>query len=606
MPTISSTVGARVGSVVGSISGATLTITEIISGSIAPGQKITGTGIAAGTYITAKGSGTGGTGTYTVSIEQTVMSTAISAARDYATIPEWVASIPTNLVTDGNAREALVYNDGEVVITASDLGGYLNLPGSLITSADCFIRVKAAAGERVYGGRMAYDPGAGPSIRTTGYGTMGADIRTNYVTIENMQFKSSDTFTTCVRIDGTNSRMVGCVVDGNRGTNETVRMEGGSTVLNCFILNRNSSSGKAIASAYGANVINCTLARPSNVPAGATAVSLEYQTSTVRNNLVLGFTDFVSLLSTTLANSGTNVCSGTSSVAGDVQNVVFADQVVQGSVASSVEDFRIKTGSAAINAGIATTGQNANQYDMYGNYRQTPDAGAYEIPEPANAILLFGPSSCIVGQPSDAFTVMLNGTRGVATVVTPSATGVTFTPASVTIPAGESTRTFTATASSTGAKTVTLTNDSAGAIANPAGHPLTASVLAPTGAVTSQPAPDGQNLTITFSTASTPASGTATLSPASSNPNGAVSIAGTVSLGSGTGTASFTGIQPGNYAAPVITLTNEGGSNNVTGTQPVSILGISGAPEGPTQANNPPAPSFIGTRKGRGRSRARR
>ena len=66
-------------SVTGSISTTTLTVTAVGSGEIALGQVISGTGVTAGTRITAFGSGTGGTGTYTVDTSQTAASTTITA-----------------------------------------------------------------------------------------------------------------------------------------------------------------------------------------------------------------------------------------------------------------------------------------------------------------------------------------------------------------------------------------------------------------------------------------------------------------------------------------------------------------------------------------------
>lgn len=64
--------------VTASISGTTMTVTAVTSGTLAVGQPITGTGVTAGTVITALGTGTGGTGTYTVSVSQTAASTTIS------------------------------------------------------------------------------------------------------------------------------------------------------------------------------------------------------------------------------------------------------------------------------------------------------------------------------------------------------------------------------------------------------------------------------------------------------------------------------------------------------------------------------------------------
>ena len=58
--------------------GTSLNVTAVASGVIQAGMLLTGTGVTAGTTITALGTGTGGTGTYTVSVGQTVASTSIT------------------------------------------------------------------------------------------------------------------------------------------------------------------------------------------------------------------------------------------------------------------------------------------------------------------------------------------------------------------------------------------------------------------------------------------------------------------------------------------------------------------------------------------------
>ena len=73
--------GVTSGAVVtGSISGTTLTVTAVTSGTLALRQMVSGTGVADGTIITTLGTGTGGTGTYGVSISQTASSTTLNAA----------------------------------------------------------------------------------------------------------------------------------------------------------------------------------------------------------------------------------------------------------------------------------------------------------------------------------------------------------------------------------------------------------------------------------------------------------------------------------------------------------------------------------------------
>jgi hypothetical protein len=60
------------------IAGTTLDVSAVGSGTILLGMEIAGSGVTAGTRITNFGTGTGGTGTYTVSESQTVASTAMT------------------------------------------------------------------------------------------------------------------------------------------------------------------------------------------------------------------------------------------------------------------------------------------------------------------------------------------------------------------------------------------------------------------------------------------------------------------------------------------------------------------------------------------------
>lgn len=58
--------------------GTVLTVSAVTSGTIYLGMELTGTGVTAGTRVTAFGTGTGGVGTYTVSVSQEVASTTIT------------------------------------------------------------------------------------------------------------------------------------------------------------------------------------------------------------------------------------------------------------------------------------------------------------------------------------------------------------------------------------------------------------------------------------------------------------------------------------------------------------------------------------------------
>jgi hypothetical protein len=82
--TISGTAFQDTATFTADISGTTMTVSAVASGTLSIGQQIYGTGVSQLTAITALGTGTGGIGTYTVSISQTVASTTmVSGPDDY-------------------------------------------------------------------------------------------------------------------------------------------------------------------------------------------------------------------------------------------------------------------------------------------------------------------------------------------------------------------------------------------------------------------------------------------------------------------------------------------------------------------------------------------
>lgn len=88
-----STVAAATFAVTGSISGNVLTVSAVSSGSVYPGATISGTNVAAGSQIVSQLSGTpGGVGTYALNItEQSVASTAVSGTYGLLTVGGTVA-----------------------------------------------------------------------------------------------------------------------------------------------------------------------------------------------------------------------------------------------------------------------------------------------------------------------------------------------------------------------------------------------------------------------------------------------------------------------------------------------------------------------------------
>lgn len=107
-----------------------------------------------------------------------------------------------------------------------------------------------------------------------------------------------------------------------------------------------------------------------------------------------------------------------------------------------------------------------------------------------------------------------------------------------------------------------------------------AATALPSGAVTGTPKPNGQQLTIPFTTTGNPTGAMFTLNPDPLDPDGAMTNTAVTTLVAGGGTAQHSDIAPGNYLMTG-TVSNLGGTVGVTGTVPIKIVGITGAPEAP-------------------------
>jgi len=90
----------------GSVSATTLTVTNVSSGTLAIGQSLYGVGVSAETVITALGSGTGGTGTYTINVSQTVSARSLNST---ATGARFTATIAGTTLTVSAVATGTIY-----------------------------------------------------------------------------------------------------------------------------------------------------------------------------------------------------------------------------------------------------------------------------------------------------------------------------------------------------------------------------------------------------------------------------------------------------------------------------------------------------------------
>jgi hypothetical protein len=132
------------------ITGTTMTVTGVTSGILSVGQQVYGSGVSQLTRITALGTGTGNTGTYTVSTSQTVASTTMVTGPDNYTL---LATNSFNIVGNRQSgipgrRQPIKTGDiaGQMVIWGTKTSG-ANSYGADTATSNLTARVTATATE---------------------------------------------------------------------------------------------------------------------------------------------------------------------------------------------------------------------------------------------------------------------------------------------------------------------------------------------------------------------------------------------------------------------------------------------------------------------------
>jgi len=195
------------------------------------------------------------------------------------------------------------------------------------------------------------------------------------------------------------------------------------------------------------------------------------------------------------------------------------------------------------------------------------------------------PASGVVGVASGSWTVGADGTITGTVVVTPSDSGGggTFSPTTVSISSGSPTGTFTYTPASSGAKSISVTND--GSLSNPGASTYTATGGAATALTLTGPGSGtvGSASSAFTASANGTLSGSVTVTPSDGGAGGSFSPA-TVTLNSGTLSANFT-YTAASAGAKTISITNGGGLTNPSSLTYTAIAGTVTAPVPPTVAD---------------------
>ena len=201
----------------GSISGTTLTVTAVSSGTIAINQSLSGIGVTSETIITALGSGSGGVGTYTVNLSQTLASGTLNSSTVGA---KFTASISGTTMTVTAVASGTIYLGQTIQGSGNTTGTIVSafITGSGGTGTYTVSSTQTIASETMYGLNFSVLPNNDGAFT----GANSVDIVDNYFVYNNpgtQQWGSSDLLSTISSStsyafkDGAPDKLVALIVD---------------------------------------------------------------------------------------------------------------------------------------------------------------------------------------------------------------------------------------------------------------------------------------------------------------------------------------------------------------------------------------------------------
>lgn len=140
----------------------TMDVTALATGALAVGNAINGSGVTAGTYIAALGTGTGGTGTYILTTAQQVPSTAITAVTPTVTWDSVSGAFVVISATTG-AASTLSFGAGTIAtaLALTQATGAVTSQGSIAATPGGFMASVVAQTTDFVSFQTIFDPDAG-------------------------------------------------------------------------------------------------------------------------------------------------------------------------------------------------------------------------------------------------------------------------------------------------------------------------------------------------------------------------------------------------------------------------------------------------------------
>jgi hypothetical protein len=305
-----------------------------------------------------------------------------AGGRDYSSLAAWAASLPADLVADGNSYRGECYNDSEFTGSATllTLSGHTTDPSytiTLTTGPGQSFRDNA----NVQTNALGYNVSNGVGITSSVAYVAGVfSISDANVFLKNLQIKNSGSNGVAISAGSVAVTIDDCIaVSGRTGTYAPLYLGGGSTVRNSLAVQSASGGAAAVYKDSGSSTLSlyfCTLVAPSDITAGTQGIYSQYGSTTVENCAIFGFSAVKagsSAFSFTVCM--TDVASPPSGVTG---GKTYANQFQNTTAAAA--DFRAKTGADLQGAGTADVTNGAT--DIVGTARPQSakwDIGCWEL-----------------------------------------------------------------------------------------------------------------------------------------------------------------------------------------------------------------------------------
>lgn len=305
----------------------------------------------------------------------TVSTISLTGVPDYSTLQAWEDDAPANLVTDDVVWQGQISLPGDVF---SGSGVLLTMSGStsdttrykeLTTASGASFRDNAGAATNA----LRYNESNGCAITSTvGFNDV-VSLNEVGARISNIQIRSSGNAKP-LRLNATD-----CIADNMICQNEVsgsyaaALAQARCEIRNSLLVQRDASA-TAIAFMFGAtHLYNVTLVVPSDVAVGTNGIDESFYSGTVNSCIIMGVTNN----SDSTGGTYTTCLTSDATPPTGCTTATYAD--IFENTADATQDYRLKTGSPAIDAGTfdATNAPN----DIIGTARGsgTADVGAWEF-----------------------------------------------------------------------------------------------------------------------------------------------------------------------------------------------------------------------------------